>query len=446
MDNLYLQITLVLLLVLANGAFALAEIALVSARRARLQKLAQEGNAGARRALELMREPGRFLSTVQVGISLIGILAGAFGGATIAAHLDRVLRDLPLVAPYSRVLSLVLVVLAITYLSLVLGELAPKRFALSRPEALAARAAGPMHLLSRLAHPVVVLLSASTDLVLKILGVRPSTDPAVTEDEVRVMIAQGAETGVFAPEERVMVERIFRLGDRRVNAIMTPRHEVAWLNLEESGEAIRRRLRESGHSRFPVARGSLDAVVGVVQVKDLLTQTLAGEPLDLEAVMDPPLFVPEGRPALTLLAHFKQASAQMALVLDEFGGLEGLVTVTDVLEAVAGDLAHPEEHEPPDVVAREDGSWLVDGMIPIDELKDLLNLRRLPGEEPGGYQTLGGFIMTYLGTIPQAGDRFEWDGYRFEVMDMDDRRVDKVLIAPLPGEENVRGEEGKKEV
>jgi len=438
MPGTSLEIIIIIALILINGLLAMSEMAVVSARKSRLQQRANEGDEAAQRALDLAENPADFLSAVQIGITLVGILAGAFGGATVSESIAGRLMRIPVLAPYAGALSVALVVLMITYLSLVLGELAPKRVALNNPEGIATRIAGPMRVLSWLALPFVRLLTLSTNLVLRLTGMKPSTEPPITEEEIGVLLEQGAEAGVFDPAEQEMVEAVFRLGDRRVGSIMTPRLEIVWLDLEDSPEEIRRRILESPFSRFPVGRGSLDAVVGVAQAKGMLKRLLSGEPLDLSEVLDPPQYVPEGMEVLKVLEMFRETRVHIALVIDEYGGIQGLVTLNNIIEAIVGDIPEFGESEGPDAVRREDGSWLIDGRVEVEELKDLLDIKQLPDEDRGYYHTLGGFVMTYLGHMPHVGDDFSWSGLRFEVVDMDGFRVDKVLVAPLGSQ----GEEG----
>jgi putative hemolysin len=427
---LSLQLSVLLLLILANGAFSMSEIAVIASRRAKLQQQADEGSTKSQTALDLARNPDLFLSTVQIGITLVAVLTGAYGGTAISERLALHVARVPLLAGHSEGISLALVVVAITYLTLILGELVPKRLALHAPERIAGAVAPSMRALSKAASPVVRLLSASTNLVLRALRVGPLREQPVTEEEIKVMLEQGTRAGLFETAEQDMVARIFRLGDRKVSALMTPRPDIAWLDVEDSGDEIRRKLTESPHSRLPVGQGSLDDVLGIVQVKDLLGQTLALEPLDLRSCLQHPLFIPESMQALKILELFKQSSTHIALVLDEYGGVQGLVTFYDILEAIVGDIPTEEEPEPY-VMQREDGSWLVDGMAPVDELEELFHLDEL-SEGEGEYQTLGGFVMTHLGRIPSPADYFELGGFRFEVVDMDGNRVDKVLIARLP--------------
>jgi putative hemolysin len=429
--SLTAEIILILALVIANGVFAMSEIAVVAARKVRLQQRADDGDDAAAAALKLAQQPGDFLSAVQIGITLIGILAGAFGGATIAEELALALEPIPWLAPYRETLALVAVVLTVTYLSLVFGELVPKRLALNTPETIASAIAKPMTILTAATAPVVRLLSGSTELVLRLLRIRPSDEPAVTEQDLRGMLAQGTQAGVFAEAEEDLVEGIFRLTDLRAGAVITPRTAIEWLDLEDSPEETRRKITESTYSQFPVARASLDNVVGIARSRDLLARCLNKQPIDLEAVLRRPLFLPETTPALEVLTAFKASGTTMCLVIDEYGGLHGLTTLTDLLEAVVGDLGYPGAAAQDRAVQREDGSWLVDGMTTIEELMDVFQLDPLPGEDENAYQTLGGFVMHQLGRIPAVSEAFEWGGLRYEVVDMDGRRVDKVLVRPL---------------
>ncbi len=328
-----------------------------------------------------------------------------------------------------------MVVILITYFTLVLGELVPKRLALSNPERVAASVAAPMQRLSRLTSPLVTLLSASSDLVLRLLGVRPNMEPPVTEEEIKVMIELGTEAGVFAEVEQDMVEAVFRLGDRRVGTIMTPRTEIIWLDLNGSIEEIQMKLLGSSYSRFPVAKGSLDHVAGLVLAKDILAGCMMGKPLNIESVLQHPQFIPETMPALKVLELFRESRVHIALVIDEFGGLQGLVTLFDILESIVGDIPDVGEAAEPEVVQRDDGSWLVDGRLPVDEFKELFNLNDLPDEDRGYYQTIGGFVMSQLGRVPVSSDFFDWSMMRFEVVDMDGMRVDKILITMVDIEE-----------
>ncbi|MFZ2422139.1 MAG: hemolysin family protein [Anaerolineae bacterium] len=419
------NIAVLFFLILLNGVLALAEAALMSARKARLQGLADDGDKAAQIALELANEPMAFLSTVQIGITLVGILAGAFGEATLAGQLATLLERAPLLAPYSRALSLVIVVIIVAYVSLVLGELAPKRLALYNPERLASLVAPPMRVLSRWASPAVRFLSFSASLVLRLFGITDIKDAPVTEDELKVLIAQGTAAGVFDAAEQNIMRRTLRLGDRTAATLMTPRPDIVWLDLDDDPAEVWRKITTTTFTRFPVARGALDAIAGVVRARDLLTSAGRGDSLSLESVLQPPLLVPESTPALRVLEILKRARSQMALILDEYGGVSGLVTLEDILQAIVGDIS--DEAQPTEAVRRLDGSWLLDGALPVDEMQELLDLDDLPGA--GDYLTVAGFIMRQLGHIPSAGDRFTWENCEFEVVDMDGRRVDKVLVS-----------------
>jgi putative hemolysin len=417
-----LELLIIILLTVVNGILAMSEIAIVSARKTRLQQMADEGHEGARAALELAASPSRFLSTVQIGITLIGILAGAFGGATVATQLNAQLNQIDWLAPYSETLSLAVVVLFTTYSSLVIGELAPKRLGLQNPERVAVRVAPWMRRLALLTAPVVWLLTKSTDLILRLLGAKASNEPPVTEEEVAALIRQGVQYGVFEAAEHAMVVGVFSLGERRVDSLMTPRLDIEWLNLDDPLADNLGKIVNSRHSRFPVARGSLDNIQGILRSKDLLNRSLTGQPTDLHACIKEPLFIPESAPASRALELFKQSNKHIALVISEYGGIEGVLTINDLVAEIVGDI------DAPQAAPRADGSWLVDGLMPIDEFKDLFAIKTLPDEDEGHYQTLGGFVMSYLGRIPAAADHFQLDDLYLEVMDMDGKRVDKLLV------------------
>lgn len=424
------EILIILVLIIANGVFSMSEMAIVSARKVRLQQLANQGDAKAKVALKLAESPNHFLSTVQVGISLIGILTGAFGGATIASRLAIYVKRVPLLAPYSDPLSFGIVVLLITFFSLIIGELVPKRLALNNPERIASIVAIPMQALAAIASPIVYLLSASTDLILRVLGITASTEPQVTEEEIKILIEQGTEAGTFEEAEQDMVERVFRLGDRPVSYLMTPRPDIVWLDLEDSADENRQKMVDSAYSRYPVCQGGLDNVLGVIPVTDLLARSFRGEPLDLTMGLRQPVFVPESTRGLKVLELFKQTITHMALVVDEYGVIQGLVTLNDIMSEIVGDVPSTDGQDQPQAVQREDGSWLLDGMLPVEEFLELFGMEQWESEERGSYQTLGGFVITNLGRIPAAADYFEWQSMRIEVMDMDGNRVDKVLVVP----------------
>lgn len=429
------DILIIILLILANGFFSMTEFAIVSARTVRLQKRAMDGDAGAAAALELAEDPTQFLSTIQIGITVVGIVTGAFGGATLAGPLAEILADFPPVAPYSGPLAAVIVVAAITYLTLVIGELVPKRVAMNSAERIASLVSRPIRLLSRAAAPLVRLLSISTEMVLTVIGVRQPTGPEVTEEDVRVLLGQATRAGVFQEAEQDMVESVFRLADRRVSVLMTPRPDIVALDVEDPLEENWQMMVASGHIYFPVYREHLDNLLGIVSVRDLWARMIAGETPDLAKAIKPALFVPESVPALSVLDEFKISRARIALVTDEYGSIQGLVTIHDIMESIVGGIPSTGQVPEGPVVRRDDGSWLLDGMLPVDELHDLIGIDALPGEGHGYYQTLGGFVMMYLERTPKAGDTFAWKNFQFEVLDMDGYRVDKVLITPAAADE-----------
>jgi len=446
-SGLLIEGLLILVLIIANGIFSGSEIAVVSARKVRLEQQAERGNRKAREALKLANAPNDFLSTVQIGITLIGILSGAVGGATIAQRLEPLLASVPWIGRSSAEgASVALVVGVITYLSLVIGELLPKRIALNDPEGIACAVAGPMRALSRFSAPVVHLLGTSTEALLRLLGIRDSGEPDLTEEEIKALIRQGAEAGVFEEAEHSMVQRVFRLGDRPIRAFMTPRTEISWLDAEASPLEQLETVISSTHSRLPVGKGSLDACEGVLRTSQFLVaerlfhsdrqredgaNSFAAGPVALEPLLQPPLYVAETMRALAVIERFRESGSHIALVTDEFGGIEGLVTVTDLMEAIVGDLPSAEDQEDPSVVQREDGSWLVDGLLEFEAFKELVGRTSLAGEGSGDFHTLGGFAMHHLGHIPRSGEWFAIDGLRLEILDMDGNRVDKVLVSVL---------------
>lgn len=422
-----IEIAIVFALIVANGVFALSEMAIVSARRARLMSMAEHGSAGARTALQLAEDPGRFLSTVQIGITLIGIVAGAFGGATLSADLAALLGAWEPVRDIADETAFVLVVAMITYFSLIVGELVPKQLSLRNPERVAVVVARPMAFLSRMATPAVVLLDASTRLCLGLFGRKTADEDTVTEEEVRTLIAEGTRAGVFEHAEKEMIERVLRLADRGVRAIMTPRVDVAWLDVDADAQTVLATLRTHGYSRYPVGRGGIDEPLGVVQAKDLLDRALSGQPFDLAATAVPAPVLPDSIDALRALEVLRGSRIHLALIVDEYGSFEGIVTAGDVLRSVVGEMDQPSP-EQAEIVRRDDGTWLVDGSLPVDELRDLLKVRALPEDED--YHTLAGFVLTRLRQVPEEGQSFVWQAWRFEVVDMDGRRIDKVLIGP----------------
>ena len=426
---LTLNLVIVFLLILLNGFFAMAEIALVSARPARLQPYAERGSPGAKAALELKSNPARLLATVQIGVTVIAVLTGTFGQATFGERLQNYLASQPgPAAAYAHAISIAVVVIGISYVSLILGELAPKRIALLYPERIAARLAWIMRAMAKIGAPIEWFLSASTNVILRLLPVR-ARPPAVTDEEIAFLLREGVAAGNIPQAETAIVEMALRLGERRVSAVMTPRTQVEFLDLEDPEEEIRRRIRDSNYSRFPVVEGGTHHLVGIVQVKDLLDAALSAQPFNLRTAIKPPLFMPNTVSVLRALEVFKSTGEPMALVVDEYGDLEGLVTITDILEALVGDISEDGISDPR-VVRREDGSWLVDGMIGLDELKHALGVAHLPGDD-ADFHTLGGYLMSHLNRVPMVADRVTAGGYSFEIVEMDGRRVDRVLIAPV---------------
>ncbi|NJR38736.1 MAG: HlyC/CorC family transporter [Leptolyngbyaceae cyanobacterium CSU_1_4] len=425
------DIIVVLVLTIANGIFSMSEMAVVSARKVRLQEMAERGDVKAKAALALANSPNRFLSTVQIGITLITILTGVLGGATLDEPLAKAIAQIPQLAPSSGAIASTLVVILITYLSLIVGELVPKRLALNNPEKIALAIAIPMRLMERLTAPVVHLLGLSTDLLLKLLGSNITSDePQITEEEIKVLMRQGTAEGTFDAAEQDMIERVFSLGDEPVSALITPRLDIVWLDINDSLEVNRQKMTESRHSRYPVCHESLDDVLGIIHVKDLLAQS--NQAIDLTSVLRQPLFLAESTHALKVLELLKKTGNQLALVVNEYGVTQGLITLNDVVEVIIGDIPFEDEEQEQEAIQREDGSWLMDGRLSIDEFKELLDIEELPGEERDSYQTLGGFVITQLGHIPKSSNHFVWNGFRLEVMDMDGNRVDKVLVIPPP--------------
>ena len=424
--NITTEIIVILAIILLNAIFVLSEMSVASSRKARLQQRINDGDRRADTVLHLIENPNLFLSTVQIGITLIGILVGVVGGISLAAPIRGLLSAIPVLTPYAEELALAIVVIGITFVSIVLGELVPKRIALHNPERIATILAGPMIFVSKLFRPFVWLLGKFTDFVLRLLGIQPGTEPPVTEEEIQLLIDQGTQAGVFEEAEHDMVEGVFSLGDQRVYSLMTPRPDIVWLDIADSIEEILRKLEGSDFSRFPVRQGSLDVIVGIVKARDLLVQSLNNEPIILKNLLKPAFFVPETMFASRALEVLKEKGTDMLLVIDEFGALQGLLTINDILEEIVGEM----EIDEPQATQRQDGSWLLDGMLEVDEFKEIFHLPVLPHEDE--YETLSGFVMVSLGRVPQPTDRFEWHGLNFEVMDMDGRRVDKVLVTTLP--------------
>ncbi|GHD56832.1 hemolysin family protein [Jeongeupia chitinilytica] len=436
-----MEILLLLGLILLNGLFAMSEIALVTARKARLMKLAADGDAAASTALRLGEDPTRFLSTIQIGITSIGILNGIVGESVLAAPLSAWLQTFDLPEKTTSVFSTALVVVVITYVSIIVGELVPKRLGQMNPEAIARLVARPMQWLATLTRPFVYLLSVSTHTILRLLGVKQNGNQGVTEEEIQALLEEGSESGVIEQHQHEMVRNVFRLDDRQLGSLMIPRSDIVYLDLNLPLADNLKRISESEFSRFPVCKGGLDEILGVLHTKQVLAYTLRGEQPDLAADLVPCVYVPETLTGMELLDNFRANNMQMVFVLDEYGEIEGLVTLHDLLEAVTGEF-HSENADDAWAVQRADGSWLLDGMIPIPELKDRLDLKTAPEESKGRYHTLSGMIMLLLGHVPATADFVEWDGWRFEVVDMDGKRIDKVLAEAVDSGESTPQEDG----
>ena len=430
-----MEVILLAALIVVNGAFAMSEIALVTARRGKLLRFAEEGDTAAPVAIRLGEDPTRFLSTIQIGITSIGILNGIVGQAVLAEPLSAWLRSLGVEGQASQILATALVVVVITYISIVVGELVPKRLGQMHPEGIARVVARPMEVLALLARPFVVLLTKSTDSILRLLGKDNSAASAVTEEEIHALLAEGSEAGVIEHSEHQMVRNVFRLDDRQIGSLMIPRADIVFLDAGLGSEENLKRAVESEHSRYPVCRGGLDNVLGIITAKQLLVQTIKGGRFDPSKDLHPNVFVPETLTGMALLEHFRASGTQMVLVVDEYGVVQGLVTLQDVLEAVTGEFKS-QNQEDSWAVQREDGSWLLDGLIPIPELKDRLQLNHVPDENRGRYHTLSGLMMWLLGRLPQTGDVTTWEQWRLEVVDLDGKRVDKVLAAKVAPKES----------
>ncbi|SIQ71427.1 putative hemolysin [Aromatoleum tolulyticum] len=425
-----MEIILLVALILLNGVFAMSEIALVTARRARLARLAEDGDAAAAVAIKLGEEPTRFLSTIQIGITSIGILNGIVGEAALAEPLARWLQELGLAQRPSEIGATVLVVVVITYVSIVVGELVPKRVGQINPEGIARLVARPMNALAVASRPFVRLLSWSTVLLLTLLGKRDEAAPGVTEEEIHALLEEGSEAGVIEKNEHEMVRNVFRLDERQIASLMVPRSDVVWLDINLPLDDNLARMAESEHSRFPVCRGGLDDILGIISSKQLFNQTLKGGTPDLTKQLEPAIYVPESLTGMELLDQFRASSTHMVFVIDEYGEIQGVVTLQDVLEAVTGEF-RPSSLDEAWAIQREDGSWLLDGMIPIPELKDRLEIKAVPEEDKGRYHTLSGMVMWLLGRIPHTGDVTTWEEWRLEVVDLDGKRIDKVLATRL---------------
>jgi putative hemolysin len=433
----YVNILIIFVLFLFNALFAMYEIAMVSSKKTRLVARAEDGMKGASVTLELLQDPDQqYLSAIQIMITMIDTLAGGIDGAQLSRPLAEVFKRINWLAPFAEIAALILVVIIITYFSIVIGELIPKRIAVSKPEDVVTKLSPMIRGLTNAVRPLTRLLSGSTNLGIKIFNIDVTKEPAITEEELKGYIQEGRQTGVFDEAEQTMVSGVFRFTDRRVDAIMTPHTELDWIDLDDDNETIIKELMESSYSRLPVAHNDLDRSMGFVNTKDLLGVDIYNPQFKLEDYVREPLFFPGNMPAVKAFEQFRETGIHHALVLDEYGGVEGFVTLYDVLEAIVGDIPLDEFDTDQDVVQRADGTWLVDGLIPIDELKEILHVDELPEENQAGFQTLSGFVMNQMGRIPKTGQTFEWDHWRFEVVDMDGHRVDRVLVTDISTEGN----------
>lgn len=429
-----MDVALLVFLILLNAMFAMSEMALTAARKARLQVMVETGESGAQAAMDLHENPTKFLSTVQIGITSIGVLNGIVGEAAFSAPFSAWLQaSFPIAGRAADLTATGMVVVVITFLTIIFGELVPKRVGQMYPEIVARLVSRPMEWLSLMARPFVRLLTVCTEATLKLLGIRGAPDRSVTEEEIQASLEEGVDAGVIEAHEHQMVRNVFRLDDRQVGSMMIPRAEIVWLDATATSDEVLRAIADEEHSRYPVCRGGLDDVLGVISAQNLLQQVMKGHSLDLNQGLLSPVFVPETLSGMELLEHFRRSDAQFVFVVDEYGEVQGMITVRDVLEAITGEFTTPSA-EDAWAVQREDGSWLFDGLIPVPELKDRLSLKELPEEDRGRYNTLAGMIMLLLGRLPNTADSVEWQGWRFEVVDLDGKRVDKVLASALPAE------------
>jgi putative hemolysin len=433
MNSLLPELVIILVLLLANGFFSMAEIAVVSSNRARLRHLANQGDRRSAAALALAEEPNRFLSTVQIGITLVGVIAAAFSGATFASALARPMQEVPWLAAYAEEVSFAVVVSLLTFLTLVLGELLPKRVGLSNPEGIARAVAPSMRRLSSIGGPVVALLGACTQGLMNLLGIKPRVDTPATDEEIALLVTEGSRAGQFHKNEPEMVRSVMALDKVLTRELMTPRTRIIWVSVNDTAEMLWHKVVVSGHSTFPVYETTQDNILGVISVKSIYANTAAGIPHNIRSLVRPPTFVPATLPATTLLETFQSTTRHTALVLDEFGGITGLVTLHDLMEAIVGDLPTVGDLTRPTALKTEDGKWLVDGMLDTEGFEELVPAFELPPEEERDYQTIAGFVMKHLGRVPAEGEQFDYSGYRVQILDLDGYRIDKLLFMPLPG-------------
>ena len=435
-----LEIIIILILIILTGYLSMAELAIVSVRKAKMQKYIEEGNKNAEIVLELLKDPNEFLSTVQIGISLIGVLTGAFGGVTLSEPLANAISFIP----YSQPISVAIVVIITTYLTLVVGEIVPKVIALNDPERISLKVAKSMVILEKVSKPVSFILAKSSSFLLWVLRIENKNDDVVTEEEIELMIKEGREDGTIEQEEEDIIKRVFKLDDQKVESIMTPRNEIIWIDLEDDKDINKVKIIESKRSIFPIASGELDDFIGVVQAKDILSAMFGDDEFDIHKIVKEPLVVSEHLETLELLKEFKenQGYVHMSLVVDEFGSVEGLITLNDLLEGIVGDIPGIDEEDEPQATQRNDGTWLIDGRYPIEKFKELFDFNEtLPDEEEDGYTTLAGFILSISGKIPNEKDRYECGRFIFEIMDLDGHQIDKILVTDLGPQEPIKTEE-----
>lgn len=440
-----IQLIILFLLIGLNGVLAMAEIAVVSSRKAKLERLAEKGSVGAKYALKLANDPSTFLSTIQVGITLVGIITGAFSGAAFSEYLNVYIEQIPLLQLYSEFLSFTIVVILITYISIVLGELVPKRAALNNPEGIATLIGHPMSWFAKIVRPAVKLLSFSTDIILGAFGIKHAQEETISEEEIRVVINQAANAGVLEEAEEDIINQIFLLGDKKARDIMTPQSEIEWLDSEANKTSILETIHHSRHSHYPVFHDVKENILGFIHVKDILEHWTSKKGGEFKDYIQKPLFILETTKALAVLELFRKHNTHIALIVDEYGSIEGLVTVNDIFEAIVGEVPDIDEANDPHVTRRDKNSWFVDGILSVDEFKDRFDIQTMWREDDEEYQSVGGFVMNYLDTIPKPGDTFAWNGFRYEVVDMDGNRVDKVLVTKIPENETAQASDERKD-
>jgi putative hemolysin len=427
-------VVIILVLILLNGLFSMSESAMESARKARLEFLANKGDEKAKAALKLANNPDRFLSTVQIGITLISILIGIYSGATWRVELIDIVAQIEPLAPYSHGIATAIIVLVITYFTIVLGELVPKRLGVARPEAISRQVAAPMLWLSRITSPFIWLLTISTNMLVSLFKLQPS-DNNVTEEEIKAMINEGTSSGAIEETEQEIIERVFHLGDRNITSLMTHRTDIVWLDMTDQKEILRDKIFESVHSVYPVCDGQIDKILGIVSIKDLYLAA-ASNNYTLEPIIKKPLFIPENNSAYQVLEKFKETQSHAAFIVDEYGTFLGMITLNDILEAIVGDMPETGQDDDYEIVRREDGSYLVDGQIPFYDFLSRFDKEDWMAEFEQEFDTMAGFILHHQEHIPKIGEKFEWRGFTFEIVDMDAHRIDKVLVeAPEPGVE-----------